>query len=41
MIDSLLTNILLRYSLYDENVGYFAKEKGQMAQKTSYDIVII
>ena len=41
MVDSLLTKILVRYSFYDENVGYFAKEKGQTAQKTSYDIVII
>lgn len=33
MVDSLLTKIPVRYSFYDENVGYSAKEKGQTAQK--------
>lgn len=32
MVDSLLTKNPVRYSFYDENVGSFAKEKGQMAQ---------
>jgi len=32
MVDSLLTKNPVRYSFYDENVGSFGKEKGQMAQ---------
>lgn len=40
VVDSLLTKSLFGYSFYDENVGRPAKEKGQMAPKISYDIVI-